>query len=96
MTESVERATWLTPHDRDMMRSWLTEDVVLQSNISLIQGAALNVEQDISTFFSVFMGFKGFWREDLHAEYRDFMETNSCIEDCSRKVRRHITTFQHL
>ena len=86
ITESIERATWLTPTDRDMMRGWISEDAELQADISLIKQAALLADEDITHFFSVFMEFKRFWRDDLHGEYKEFMEGNSCLVECANKV----------
>ena len=69
-----------------MMRGWTSEDEELQADIKLIKQAALQAEEDITHFFSVFMEFKRFWRDDLHGEYKEFMEGNSCLIQCANKV----------
>ena len=69
-----------------MMRGWISEDEQLQTDISLIKQAALLAEEDITHFFSVFMEFKRFWRDDLHGEYKEFMEGNSNLVHCADKV----------
>lgn len=86
ITESIEKATWLTEDDREMMRGWISEDSQLQEDITMIKQAALSAEEDITHFFSVFMEFKRFWRDDLHGEYKQFMEGNSCLVECAKKV----------
>ena len=68
------------------MRGWISEDTELQRDISLIHQAALLAEEDITRFFSVFMEFKRFWRDDLHGQYKEFMENNTCLVECSNKV----------
>ena len=96
ITGSIEHATWLTPSDRDMMAGWILADKQLQLDISVIQGAALGIHNDITEFFSVFMDFKRFWRDDLHAEYKDFMETFTDLEECTEKVGTSIISGVYL
>ena len=76
------------------MRCWISEDKELQGNISLIKQAALLAEEEIGEFFSVFMEFKRFWRDDLHGEYKRFMEGNSCLIECANKVRLRVSPLQ--
>lgn len=95
ITESIERATWLTPSDREMMRSWISSDEELQRDISQIEQAALLAEEEVTKFFSVFMEFRRFWRDDLHGQYKEFMENNTCLVECAKRVglRRGIVHY---
>ena len=96
MTDSIEGATWLTPADRSLMRGWIAEDAALQEDIGLVRSAALNLDKQISVFFSGFLEFSRFWRDDLHVGYREFMEKNSDLDECALRVSNFLLSRQSL